>query len=482
MNLEEMTRPDSADACHRAPRDEGPTAEAEAAPRQYCPHRPWPKQQLFLDLPCKEAFYGGAAGGGKSDALLMAALQHVHVPGYAALILRKDTQRLKLAGGLITRSHEWLALTDARWHQQDKRWTFPTRGAAATISFGYLRDRNEKYRYGSSEYQYIAFDELTEFPEEDYLFLFSRLRKRKEIDVPLRMRSASNPGNLGHGWVLQRFIPNEARAGETTSDVYWKDGIAYVPARIRDNPALDELEYSENLMHLPTVERQRLMHGDWSIREEGVLRAHWLQRYDTCDQRLDLLDAQNNPFAHVDERQCYRFVTIDPAGTSADRAKQQRGRPASWTVIQVWDLPPGKLQRYMLLRHVVRERMGFDQLCHHVKRVYAEWRPKRMYIEGEKLGQAVVDHLGRELPIDTIRTAGDDKLTRAAPLIVRLERGEVFVPRGSTPWIAPLESEWLGWTGGKDEVCDQIDAAAYAAIIADERQHSVIKAEPISHL
>ena len=156
-----------------------------------CPHTPWEKQAAFLDLECKEAFYGGAAAGGKSEALLMAALMYVDVPGYSALILRKDTQRLKLSGGLIPRSHQWLAGSGAQWNATDRRWTFETSGAPATISFGYLMDSSDKFRYGSSEYQYIAFDELTEFPEDDYLFLFSRLRRTKDIGAPLRMRSMS---------------------------------------------------------------------------------------------------------------------------------------------------------------------------------------------------------------------------------------------------------------------------------------------------
>ena len=77
----------------------------------YCKLTPHPKQQQFLALDCLEAFFGGAVGGGKSAALLMAALQYVDKPGYSALILRKDLPRLALSGGLVPRSHEWLAGT-----------------------------------------------------------------------------------------------------------------------------------------------------------------------------------------------------------------------------------------------------------------------------------------------------------------------------------------------------------------------------------
>src|SRR5690606_22150949 len=89
---------------------------------RYSPHVPWPKQRAFLELTHREAFYGGAAAGGKSEALLMAAILYAHVPGYAALILRKDLPRLRLSGGLIPRAHEWFAGTGARWNATDRRW------------------------------------------------------------------------------------------------------------------------------------------------------------------------------------------------------------------------------------------------------------------------------------------------------------------------------------------------------------------------
>src|SRR3954453_12803391 len=91
----------------------------------YCPVTPTARQAAFLEREDLEVFFGGAAGGGKSVALLMGALQYVDRPGYAALIIRKDLPRLGLAGGLIPRSHEWLAGSDAKWNQSRRQWQFP---------------------------------------------------------------------------------------------------------------------------------------------------------------------------------------------------------------------------------------------------------------------------------------------------------------------------------------------------------------------
>lgn len=202
-----------------------------------------------MTTPKKELLFGGAAGGGKSDWLLMEALQYVqHSSDYSAIIFRRTHQDLKLEGALIPRSHEWLGQTDATWNGQDKKWTFPS---GATLTFGYLKYEKHKYRYQSSEFQFIGFDELTQFEEQQYTYLFSRLRRLDNSTIPLRMRSASNPGNIGHQWVKKRFLTQDNPKRE------------FIPAYIDDNPYLNTQEYKESLDELDQEKQDQLLEGDW---------------------------------------------------------------------------------------------------------------------------------------------------------------------------------------------------------------------------
>jgi predicted phage terminase large subunit-like protein len=244
---------------------------------KYIPHTPTTKQAAFLCLPVKEAFYGGAAGGGKSDALMMAALQYCDIPGYNAIIFRKTYSDLSLPGALMDRSKEWLADTDAKWSDLDKKWTFPS---GATLSFGYLENEAQKFRYASSEFQFIGWDELTQFTESSYRFLFSRLRRsttQTDNGIPLRVRSAANPGGIGHEWVRDRFVTNPGSR-------------VFIPAGLVDNPYLNREEYEESLMELDHLTRQQLMYGDWEIALEGTLfKREWFSVIDTIPERVNII-------------------------------------------------------------------------------------------------------------------------------------------------------------------------------------------------
>jgi len=207
----------------------------------------------FLLLDCEEAFFGGAAGGGKSDALLAGAAMYVDEPGYNAILFRRTLEDHKLAEGLIPRSLEWWG-GKAKWNGQDYRWKFPS---GATVSFGYMAAPTDHFRYQSAAFQYIGFDELSHFEEQQYRYMFSRLRRLEGVEIPLRMRSASNPGGVGHDWVKRRFIdPGDPER-------------PYVPSRLEDNPYLDRKSYVKSLNYLDTTNREQLLNGDWEVRPPG---------------------------------------------------------------------------------------------------------------------------------------------------------------------------------------------------------------------
>jgi hypothetical protein len=208
-----------------------------------------------LLLPHLEAFYGGEPGGGKSDALLMGALQYVDVPGYAAILFRRTYTDLSLPEALMSRAHEWLRGTDARWRETTKTWTFPS---GASMSFGYLENEKDKYRYQSAAFQYVAFDEVSQFYETQYTYLFSRLRRLEGSTIPLRMRSASNPPTTSEGqWVKDRFITNRPR------------DVIFIPAGLDDNPHIDKEAYLSSLDHLDEITRKALF--DWFASVEGLV-------------------------------------------------------------------------------------------------------------------------------------------------------------------------------------------------------------------
>jgi predicted phage terminase large subunit-like protein len=245
---------------------------------RYAPHVPTPKQTAFLLLDCKEAFYGGAAGGGKSDALLMGGLQYVDIKGYAGIIFRKTYADLTKPGALIDRSKEWLSkFDDVKWNDKEKKFEFQKKYGPHTelwsiLQFGYMETDNDRLNYQGGEYQFIGFDEVTHISLVCYQYMFSRLRRLRTARIPLRVRSASNPpdDNVGE-WVYQRFVDPKTK----------RKNAVFISAGMDDNPHLDREAYEESLEELDPVTRARLKDGIWTIIRKGnMFKRGWFETVD----------------------------------------------------------------------------------------------------------------------------------------------------------------------------------------------------------
>lgn len=219
----------------------------------------------------REIFYGGAGGGGKSDALLMLAIQDdwVDDPDYSALILRKTFIDLNQPEGILNRAKEWLIdQPGVIWQAQHNRFVF---NSGAVIQFGHCNGPNDHLKYRGGKYNLVCWDELTDFPEEQYTFLFSRQRRPQGSQLPLLTVSASNPGGTGHKWVRDRLVRNFAK----------KQDRFFIPANFQDNPYLDQQAYSETLDNLLPVERARIKFGDWDAQDtRNLFQETWFKTID----------------------------------------------------------------------------------------------------------------------------------------------------------------------------------------------------------
>jgi predicted phage terminase large subunit-like protein len=421
---------------------------------------------LLLDV--LEVLFGGAAGGGKSIGLLAASSQFFDVPGYSALILRRRYRDLALPGALMSVSKLWWNNTDAHWSEKNGNWTFPS---GATLQFGYLEHEGDEEQYQSAAFQFVGVDELTQFSEKQYTYMFSRLRRPDDVErfpqlksVPLRMRAATNPGNKGHAWVKKRWgikmVKGEAIGTNTRSRVF-------IQSKLDDNEYLDKESYEKSLEQLSAVTRQQLRAGDWSAVATGGIfditapsivpdlpdRRHWkgiVRQWDFASQRpteeepdpdysagLKMVKVMMPPPSIVAQAQ-EKFITLPP--------------PPYWIVMdvvrgqkepdQVEEMVSGAAHRdgVMVPISIEQERgaSGKQTLASYRLHVVPGFRVIRLWNVG-------------------------DKLTRAADVAAMFNKGRVFLLEG--PWIEAFLDE-LGVFNGKAGQAhdDQVDALSGAYI------------------
>ncbi len=387
------------------------------------------KQAEFLCRPELEGMYGGAAGGGKSWALLAAAARFVDVPGYHAILFRRHLTDHKLSGGLIAKALEWWGNSKARWNAVDFKFTFPS---SADVQFGFLEAESDRQRYASTAFHFEGFDESTQFPEDDYVFMLSRMRRDSDCKIPLQVRCATNPGDVGHEWNKRRFIVDGAA-----------NGRFFIPATLDDNNFIDKASYDRNLGLLSHVQRARLRFGDWDICAEGnMFKYEWF----LSDKRSQFVDAVPEGLRQI------RFWDLAGSevkkGTDPDyTAGVKGGRTVDGRIFisDVQHFRKSPLETENKVREIaLGDGVGVKQYS---------------YQDPAQAGKSQINYYAREvlrgLPFTGVRITGD-KVSLANPLSAACENGFLYLVKGG--WNMEFINELCQFPVGSHN--DQVDASS----------------------
>jgi predicted phage terminase large subunit-like protein len=405
------------------------------------------RQAEFLSYEGREALFGGAAGGGKSVAILLAALQYAEEPGYTALILRRTHKQLAKADSILSKAKEWLLPLGVRWNGDEHKFTFPS---GATLEFGHMAEANAIYDYQGGSWAFVGVDEATQFTEEMIAYPRTRQRRVAGSAVPIRWRGASNPGGIGHEHIKARYVADESGRSPCTPQ------RQFFPATLQDNPHIDREDYVQQLREggIDPLTLQQLLNGDWDAVAGGRFQKSWFRRYDLAHDGTEVVLEGRRP---VMLRDCARFATVDVAASVKDSA--------DYTVISSWAITPC---RSLVWLDMDRGRWEVPDLVPAVRRSYRRWALDYVGVEGGGTQKAVYQLLCRtDMAARELLPGQADKLMRATAAIVLAEAGRVYVPRGGAdaPWLADALGELVRFTGdpGRDAHDDVVDTVAYAA-------------------
>ena len=238
-------------------------------------YEPTDKQILFHQSDADEVLYGGAAGGGKSRAVVMDAVGRCLAhPGTEAYLFRRTYPELK--DGLMKEALRRLPPDLYNWNSQFHDMTLIN---GSILHFRHCRNMDDALTYQGSEFHWLYIDELTHFSLDEYDYLKTRLRAVKSLGIIPRVRCTSNPGGPGHGWVKEYFVnykPYEKHTEEIYSPTLNETEITtvqYIPALVTDNPHMGK-KYIFELEKKPEALRKALLNGDWNV-FEGQAFMEW---------------------------------------------------------------------------------------------------------------------------------------------------------------------------------------------------------------
>jgi predicted phage terminase large subunit-like protein len=436
--------------------------------------RPQPgPQEVFLATPADVAIYGGAAGGGKSFALLLEPTRHLKNPGFGAVVFRRQSTDITKEGALWDESQPLYKALGGVPREGKLDWSFPS---GAAVSFSHLEHENDKYSWQGAQVPLIAFDELTHFTRSQFWYMFSRNRSTCGVRPYVRASCNPDPDSFVAGLVEWYIDPETGYAVPERSgviryfvrhgeDLIWADhphalldqfaeltphdvkSFTFVASSVFDNRILLEKDpgYLGNLKAQDHVNRERLLKGNWKIRPAAGL--YFKRRY---FEVVDVAPAQARRVRHWD--------------LAATEAKP--GTDPDWTVgLRLSRDEHGTFY----VEHVERFRGSPQRVEAAILNTAAADGPAvtvSLPQDPGQAGKAQAKYLVGRLagyPVRAERETGD-KVTRAMPASAQAEAGNVKIVRGAWNDAFLAELENFPSPNAKDDQVDALSGALNALV------------------
>lgn len=427
-------------------------------------------QTEFLRTSADIAIYGGAAGGGKSYALLLHALKHKDNEKFAGVIFRRNATQVRNPGGLWDESSRLYPLLQAKSREISLEWTFQS---GMRMKFAHLEYEKTVLDWQGAQVPYIGFDELTHFTESQFWYMLSR--NRSVSGVPGRIRATTNPD--ADSWVRKLIdwwidpvtgFPIPERSGKIRyfirldNTLHWGDSVdelravhgpavqpkslTFIGAKLSDNKILMENDpgYLANLMAMARIERSRYHDGNWNTRADAgtFFQRHW----------FPVLDNLGGITVTKSIRYWDRAATR-PSETNPD---------PDWSVgLKLCQTSGGA----HVITDIVRIRgtpLEVENLVLHTARVDGYDVAVGLEQDPGSAGVADVDNMVRKLAGFNIMVNKPTKAktVRAMPVSAQAERGQIMLIRA--PWNDAFLSEAQSFPVGESGHDDQVDCLSGA--------------------
>lgn len=433
------------------------------------------RQTQFLESSADVVIYGGAAGGGKTYALLIECLRHFNNSDAGAVVFRRTYGQITAEGGMWDEAAGLYPLFGAESNSGDMSYTFES---GYRVKFSHLQHEKDRLQWKGAQIPLICFDQLEDFTEAQFWYLLSRSRSARAGFKPY-IRATCNPvppqditggwlPKLIAWWIDDQGYAIEERAGivryfvRVNEELHWSDddeelverfprsrpkSLTFIPAKLEDNPLLTDADpdYRANLEALPRVERLRLLGGNWKVRPQaGTV--------------FDRSNFGTVPAMPTDVPRWVRYW--DKAGT------QDGGKYSSGTLLGQranGRLVVANVTRGQWSAHkrntVMLQKAAADKALGGPDVPVTTWIEQEPGSGGKESAEiSVQDFVGHDVRVD--RVTGS-KYDRAQPWAAQVEAGNVDLVAGD--WNEPFLEEHHNFTGrDSDTYTDQVDSAAGA--------------------